>query len=947
MKSRSGYRWAAAPVVLLALANPGFVTAQDADAEDALEEIVVTGSRIVRRDFVAPSPIVTIDRGMIETAPQPTIEETLNRLPQVTPNLNRSSNNPGNGQALLNLRGLGPDRNLVLLNGRRLAPAGTGSSFDLNNIPAALIDRVEVITGGAAATYGSDAIAGVVNFITRDDFEGLALETSGYITERGDSEAFDLNLAWGADLLDGQAHLVLFGGYYERGDSFASDRSFTRVPLRDTWEGEFEQSGSVSTPAGAVVFPQIDFGNGPAATTFGTDGTPREFVRPDDLYNFAPVNYLQTPLERYSVGILGSMAVADAAELYAELNFVQSDSARNLAPVPAAGQFAINTDNPVLSASNQQFFADNFFPLGPNLVGIVLRRRLEEIGPRITEFDREYGRAVVGLRGDIGASWDYDAWVSYTHSETRSRFLNDASTSRLQQGLLVNPATGECFDPTGGCVPINPFGAGAITDDAAAFLGYRPFNNLSDRTHMLVGGFIRGEPLELPAGPLSVVFGAEWRSDEGNFEADDALFTGDTLGYRGDASVSGRASVGEVYTEMLVPLLADVPLADYLAVELGYRYSDYDDAGPADTWKYGAEWAPVERLRFRAMAQRSIRAPNVQESFQEQIVEVSSFVGNDTRQDPCSASADPVGSGIVDKCVIQGIPRDQVGVYEATPFFPAELVSGGNASLTPEIADTLTLGAVLTLGDRWTISVDAFELEVEDTIGSAAARFVCFSPENVAGEDCDRIRRDPVTYNVVRVDNSNANFGRLKTRGTDVQVSFQSDVGGWLAPFSASADVSMNVVWTHLNEYSVKANAGDGQLECAGFFGWPCSEGTSGSYTWPEDRVLTTVNYAAGEMDLTLTWNWIGNSDNAAFQRSAQFGFPNPDFAAPDTGATSYLDLALGYRFTDQVAARLNIVNLLDEEPPILANAVTSNNTDTGMYDVFGRAYRLSLSLNF
>lgn len=333
-------------------------------ADDVIEEIIVTGSRLVRRDFTAPSPITTIDRQAILSTGQPTLEEALNSLPQVQPSFGRSSNNPGDGTSKIDLRGIGAGRTLVMLNGRRIAPAGIGSAVDVNTLPGVLVQRVEVITGGATTVYGSDAIAGVVNFITRDDFEGFGLETSYYTTERGDSDVLDLTLTWGHDFVAG--NVAVFGGYLDREPTFQADRDFSTQTVSDDWfSGMLVPGGSPTTPAGAINFPRVDFGNGPARTTWDANGDPREFVSPDDLYDFAPINYLQIPLERYSAGVLFNYALADNAELYAELMHTHNETLRNLGPTGVFGSFVeINTDNPILSPANQQFLSDNGIQIG-------------------------------------------------------------------------------------------------------------------------------------------------------------------------------------------------------------------------------------------------------------------------------------------------------------------------------------------------------------------------------------------------------------------------------------------------------------------------------------------------------------------------------------------------------------------------------------------------------
>jgi len=507
-----------ASAVVLAMPLPA-AAQTDTDSDDTVEEIVVTGSRLVRRDFTAPSPIQTVDRQMLAFAGQQTLEATLNRLPQLTPDFDRTSNNPGNGTARINLRGMGSGRTLVMLNGRRMAPTGIGSSVDANNLPQALIERVEIITGGASTVYGSDAIAGVVNVITRSDYEGFGLDLAAYTTEQGDSNSYDVNLSFGHNFANGKGNITLFGGYYDREASFAGDRSSTAVPYYDDWlTGELVPSGSFTVPQGLTFFftgnpPPNDF----AAFTWDPDGNPRAFVDPDDLYNFAPVNYLQTPLKRYSGGIFLDYELGRGIETYFELTYTRNTSRLNLAPVPAAGFYLINTDNPILTPATQQLFEDNFFPADgaipgvPNLAAGPLWRRLLELGPRIVENQNDYSRVVAGLRGGITDNWDFDFWVTYTKGEETASFLNDASRSRYQQGFLVDPATGQCYDPSNGCAPVNIFGENNISSDAIEFLRLPPLVNSTSRTQKLASFFVRGEPLSTWAGPVKTAIGSRPR----------------------------------------------------------------------------------------------------------------------------------------------------------------------------------------------------------------------------------------------------------------------------------------------------------------------------------------------------------------------------------------------------------------------------------------------------
>lgn len=917
-----------------------------------MEEIVVIGSRLRRRDYSSPSPIATLDREALYASGQDTLETALSQMPQFTPSFDRTANNPGSGRAHVNLRGLGPERTLVMLNGRRLAPSGIGTAVDLNNLPQVLMESVEVVTGGASAVYGSDAVSGVVNFTLRDDFEGLGLDMSAYSTETGDSDIYDLNIAYGHNFPSVRGNITLFGGYYEREATYADARAFTSVPWIDTtFTGELEQGGSPRVPDGLLANPAVDFGNGPARTIFDPEGNPREFIVPDDRYNYARVNFLQIPLTRFNGGLLFHHELAERTELYVEASYSRSDVDRVLAPVPAGAWLAINFDNPVLTPAARQLFADNLYPVDDDVGEGFFLKRFEEFGPRIFNSVSEYSRLVTGLRGDIGSDWYFDAWVTYTKNDEEDSLFNDGSLSRWQQGLLVDPATGECFDPSNGCVPVNMFGAGNLSPEAIEFLRLPPLRNLTSRRQLLASVFFRGPLFDDWAGSVEAALGAEWRNDDGTFEADPYSFSGDsmTTGDDPDAPVTGDERVYELYGELLIPLASGVTFADYLALEFGGRYSKYDRAGRTETYKAGMEWAPVADLRFRGMYQRSVRAPNLIEAFQKQTVVEDFLVTDDPRDDPCSAASEPVAHGNAEKCIATGLPADQIGVFDAS-LYPTRYIGGGNPDLDPETANTVTLGIVIAPKaiPNLQVSIDYFDIDIAGQIGPLAALAACFDPANTSNLFCDQIVRDPLTYNVSEIREYNINRGIYQTSGFDTQLSYSMDLPAALAIGNVGALLTVNVMWTHLKQLSNQITPFGSKIECAGTFGRPCTEQNDGM-TWPTDRVTTSLRYDAGNLSAYLNWRWIDRIANGAYIGGPLVGIDpsDLDLAVPDVKPKNYFDLSFAYRFGDRVTAGLTIANLTDTGPPMMADWVWDKNTDTRMYDIFGRSYTLSLSLDY
>lgn len=911
--------------------------------DEVVEEIVVTGSRIKRRDFSSPSPITTIDRETIEFTGQPTLEESLNQLPQIIPDLGRTSNNPGDGTAAINLRGMGPGRTLVMLNGRRLAPSGAGTAVDVNNLPQALIQRVEIITGGASTVYGSDAVAGVVNFITRDDFTGFNIDAGYNTTGKGDADVWDINVAYGHNFSRG--NITLYGGYQEREQLFASERQLTSLALFNDFEtGELVSGGSSSVPEGHIRFPEVDLGNGPASVIFNPDGTFREFVDPDDRYNFQPVNYLQIPLVRSSGGVFATFDLTDNYELYLESSVTRNEVRQNLAPVPVFLGVQVNIDNPVLTPEARQLFTDNY-QFMPGMAGFQLRRRLTELDTRVIENDTDYWRTALGIRGEFADGWDVDGWVIYTKTNGRENLLNDASASRFQQGLLVDATTNQCFDPSGGCAPLDVFGEGRLSPEGAQFIQIPNIENIGDREFKVASVVVTGSPLDGWAGPIDVALGAEWRRDEGTFIADDILFTGDSLGYSGAAPIVGKETVTEVFGEVLIPLAVDRSWADYLALEIGGRYSDYDLAGGVNTYKIGGEWQPLNGLRFRVMHQRSVRAPNLEELFTEQFSDIFTLIGTNTSRDPCSASADPVGNGNAEKCIVNGMDPSQVGIFEATSGYGVNFIEGGNPELMPEEAETITAGVVISPDalPSWQLSIDWFDMELTDTIGSIDAMQICYDQKNTEHLFCSNVRRD-ATGNIFELFEPVSNRGILRTTGIDTQVLYATDLPGALSLLDGYAQLSVNVIWTHMLSNEQQENPVTTIIDCAGYFSWPCDFATLYG-TLPEDRVTTNANYVSGPFTTHLTWRWIAGVKNGAPIGAPLIGLPPPMLAIPSISSHNLVDLGFGYQFTDGISARVGINNLLDQDAPLMADI--ANNTDASLYDVFGRNFYLSLAAQF
>jgi outer membrane receptor protein involved in Fe transport len=916
-----------------------------------LEEVVVTGSRIKRKDYTSISPLVTLDAERITLSGVTAVEDLVNEAPQLVPQFNRASNSPGTNASGLNLRGLGENRTLVTLNGRRMVPGDSFGAVDVNVIPSRLLKRVEIVTGGASTVYGSDAVAGVVNFIVDDEFEGLEV-TGQYDTfEEGDGDVKDLSVLFGFG--NDRGHLTGFFNYQDREPVFAGDRPFSFERLQERFfppnAGELAPAGSANTVAGRVVFPPAILpgtDGPPVQITFNEDGSPRARNPDLDQYNFQPINYLQTPLRRDSFALFGKYDLTPRISAYGELLYSETSAASQLAPPPAFVEAVVNLDNPLLTESQRELFGSAFDPDGDGLTQFVFARRLEETGPRRLIREAETLRAVLGLKGELSERWDWE--LSYTSSDVRGDQIvgNAVFADRFTQGLLVDPDTGACSDPSNGCVPFNPFGL-TIPEEAAAFLRTGDVKDSYSVDEDIVNFALTGEWLELPAGPIGLAAGVEWRELSASESPDPNFAGGGVLGLNARRRINGSTDVSEVFVEALVPLLAGAPVADYLGLEAGYRRSDYKYSGTADNWKFGVDWAPIADLRFRVMAQRAIRAPNIDELFAEAAEQPGAL--SDIQADFCTASADPVGNGLTDLCVAQGIPAAQVGIYEAQENYPlTSFEGGGNTDLDPEAADTLTAGIVYQ--PQWledfSVSLDYYSIEIDNAIGSTAlenALSLCADSRDPQSQFCQPVVWDQ-SGNIAQYTNPLFNLATLKAEGIDLAVNYSFDLGSTLALPGESARLALQVLVNYAMENTLQSTPTSTEVDCAGFYGGACRFGVRFFQIIPEYRSSTRLTYYSGPLSVALNWRWIGdvaNQIDVACEETPQFCYPT---VLEDIDARNYLELSGRFEFGERAEIFGGITNLTEEEPPLMGIGAIQSNTAPSLYDVFGRRFFLGFT---
>lgn len=936
---------------------------QDAQAKSTdLGSFTVTGSRLVRTDLTAPSPVAIVGEDQIRSSGDATIEMLLQESPQLSAgNTSTVNANGGTGVLTANLRALGPTRTLVLVNGRRFVGANGDGSVDLATIPDALVERVEIITGGASAVYGSDAIAGAVNFILRDDFEGAELSYMRATTGESDGDTDKIDLTVGGNFADDRGNAVVYGSYTRRDPVMFDSRQFSSVSL-------FESGGAL-IPGGSSNIPGMRVGLSSAQLAtlngvdlnrpggcgslggirFGDGGEVLPFCNPEDAYNFAPDNYLIRPLTREQIHGLASFDVADNAEVYSELHFVNTRNAYQQAPesgglaTPGQGGALVipsYATNPVLTAPVRQLFIDNpqiWDPDGDGTARVFSTgRRGIETGPRHYDYERDAMNLAAGFRGGFqaGASdWSWDTFYQYQRSRTDESIQGQYSLTRVGLGVdvVVDPSTNvvSCRSPVLGCVPVNPFGLGAITPEAGAFIAtQRTSKEIFERS--VAGASITGEPFALPAGRVGIAAGVEYRDDQYSFTPG-ATDLGGEYGPTSRSSLAGQYDVTEFFGEVRIPILADRPGFNLLALEGAARYSDYSNFGEATTWKVALEWAPMEQLRFRAAYNRALRAPTLNELFSPI---TQGFTSGD---DPCDVDFSP-SQAQQDLCVAQGVPAADIATFnQINVGFGSE--GGGNPNLAEEESETITYGVVFSapLGLGLNVALDYFNIQVESAIQSIEAQQTvdtCFALLDNGSAPCQSIVRDATgQIDFVRV--ALNNIGLLEVSGLDLQADYAIGLPGALAIGGEGARVTLAAAASWLFERTEQV-IGAAEQDCAGFIGGGCTGQTT--YGVPDLKAALSATWSSGPASARAQVRWI---DGMTL-------FPGATSVVADADAVTYFDLSGNFVFGERFELYGGVDNVLDEQPPILGFSLGGDaNTDVSIYDVLGRRYFLGLRTRF
>ena len=973
------------------------------------EEIIVTGTRIKRQDVVANSPVAIVGSEEIQYQAAVNLEEVVREMPQALPGVSAGVNNGNPGAATVNLRGLDDERTLVLINGKRTVGYDEEGIVDLNNIPTSLIERVDVVTGGASAVYGSDAIAGVVNFILKDDFEGVQVDYDYVNLLRGGERTHNIGVTVGGNFAEERGNATVYVGWTDRQAVVQGDRWFSEASLNsdsgtiggsstDT-NGNVACGGCFYSGAGGPTSPPG------ADSVFGFTPDGDLIPRGARRFNFNPYNYLQVPESRYQAMALAHYDLNEWVRVYGRAWFAQTEIDAQLAP---SGVF-INGDPiqiPFDSIFLSQQGRDVLFrrPTGAGAYGLTAAqgwldgdltgvadgvvgpgdsilvnfgRRTLDVGPRQQKFRTMAYEVLGGVEGDIPGleGWSYDISLQHGRTELSEISGNDVTLTRVQHVLdsgspTVNPGAvdgGSCGpDLPGGCVVGNLFGDGNLNADAGSYISLalnKDTYTEQDVVQLSASGDL-GETIKIPgASPIGTAFGFDWRRVSSDSNPDDCYRTpGCSGGFGSTQPVSFEFTVYEFYGEVLMPILEDKPFAKSLMFESGYRWANYSHAGSVDAYKVGGEYSPIEGLKFRTLFQRAVRAPNILEFAQP----ISSDLDN-SRGDPCAGYAEanggtplPIDQFTRDLCVQTGVP--------ATAFTPAgpgvyttslsdiisgqiNILEGGNSELKPEESDTLTVGGIWepTFLEGLVLQIDWYRVEIENAISNYAADNVldgCYLPANNPSGD-------PLNQFCQFVNRDT--FGTFATSLDGIIETEQNiailKVEGIDFQVNYALDLgnmgAMDIYFTatRLMTKDDQPAVGIPVNHCKGKYGAVCDSPASSV------RFSQRTTWHLGDFDFGYRWRFLRGTDYEA----AGQGIWLPDYES--ISDTHYVDLLVGWTPSDVPALegfifQIGLENIFDEDPPIVGADIgttdqNSANTWPGTFDSLGRALTISATKKF
>lgn len=899
---------------LSALLQPIAVQAQTknpsetADAVDS-NQVIVTGTRLAAGGFNAPTPVTSLSLNEIDAAANVNIIDTLRALPGLLGSTSPTTSivpwNAGPGSSYLNLRGAGAQRTLVLIDGRRHVPTTATGQVDISVVPTSLIGRIETVTGGASAAYGSDAVSGVVNVITRN-LEGFEVGAQYGISEHGDSEEYRLGAAFGGALLNGRLRLSVAGEITEnkgvpdhRARDWAAVQAYLIPSVTGSGPAELIATNVHSSVAsenglinagplrGIEFLPGGDYRNYNFGSNVGA-----QYMIGGDGRSLQLDASLQVPVQRENIYSIIKFDVVPEVTVFAELSYARAHSVQDLYYKSDNG-LTLQADNAYLPPAIREQLT------GLGLTNFRFGRQHTDMDPYVTDIETRTKRGVIGVQGTHGA-WSWEVHYQRGRTEYDSYLLNNRIQARFIQAIdaVVDPANGRIVcrstltSPSNGCVPINLFGSGSPDPlgvkwtEADQYL----FNKIDQD---VLAAEVSGELFKLPAGPVSVAFGGVYREEKIASEAD-AISIASGFSQGNPKPFDGQYDVKEGYLEFGLPLLRDISFAHSLDINLAYRITDYSTSSQVDSWKIGGSYEPVDSVRFRATQSRDVRAPNLNELF------ATSLLQRWPLRDPFSA--DPLSS-------------PTTFVYVA-----------GNPNLEPERADTTTFGVVLTPSflPSFRASIDYYDIKIDKAITTITPQEIINRCFEGATEFCDYIVRDSAGA-IAHVNNLPVNVNKIQISGIDTEVAYRLPVS------IRDGHLTVRLLLNYRDRQRTSDNKGS--VERAGDAATP-------HWTWTASTTLKR-----GPLDLTLEGRYVGGG---AFDSTKAIGSLDKYYVE----SYFYSNASIQYEILQGDGVNLKVIgsvkNIFDADPPLVPSGTDSRPITNGaLYDLVGRRFTIGFKAAF
>lgn len=937
-----------------------YENATGAERYKYLEEIITTGHLTKHPGFKSSSPVVSLHNRYFSRQGDLTNDEILNVLPQVIPHATPNTNNTGanDGSSTVNLRHLGVNRTLVLFNGRRLPGANMDGFTDISMLPASIIDRIDIVTGGASAIYGSGAIAGVVNFIHDDDLSGLEIRSQFGLSEFGDGEQITFSLAYGTGFAGGQGKTSFYADYDRRGSFTEFDRPISRNRTLVS-NGKIVEAGTGIIPGGRYNFrgdskvvpssainPDLlpwflenfsvqDNGdiNINRQIRFSQDGKPLPFNFDEHNLILSNFIFLQNPYHRTSLFNFTEYQLTDDLMFFSEISYLYSQQERQLSPI-SLRNLRISENHPAITPE----FAELITLLEGDDTDnhIEIQTRIPEGGPRIHDNQRHYGRIVAGLEGDLSDDWNFTAYVNYGRLRRTRDMLNGYSRLKIQSalGCPVGPNDDDFIPDDCALTPsftdgisINPFGEGNITPEEINFLQAEPLTS-----HFKTDQFTSAITLDGQADnilndqPVLLSVGLEYRYEKASKEVDPRLETGEIRGFNRDASFEGSYDVWEIFGEVGIPLLVDQPLFHKLDYTGGVRLSHYSSAGGVVAWRSGLSWEFSENLRFRGEFQHAVRAPSIDQLNRKSAQNFPDF------RDPCANSTGETAL-FCNRLGVPDVKEIGAGQRQVSSFLE------GNANLKEEASNTFTIGAVWQpfFIPNLVITLDYYDITVDGIISPPSTSDVanlCLDSRDINSLHCLAISRDDMGV-VTRINRQFDNLTKAVRSGIDLDLNYGfnlEDLG--FSQNSGVIDMRFMGGWMISSKHQISKNAP--LIDCAGFV----DDAICGR-ALPEFKSVFWISYKKSAFQTMLRWRWLSGVTDGVLLAN-----PDADAVIPHVPAFHYFDLLGSYNILNDATLSGGVRNVFNKHPPLIESEIGAG-TDPATYDTRGRYFFIGIKKTF